>query len=96
MHDLQLAVNLSGWRLFVRRREDKAFLPVAEKIYQRDNYTCQYCAFQARQYQEIVNIDQNYRNNKLSNLISFCNVFFCEMGNGKVYKNSSQAFYREK
>ena len=94
MHDLQLAVNLSGWRLFVRRREDKAFLPVAEKIYQRDNYTCQYCAFQARQYQEIVNIDQNYRNNKLSNLITACcfcsqclfieSVGLDEMGGGQL------------
>lgn len=72
MHELQLAVNLSGWRLFVRRREDKAFLPVAKKILERDNYTCQYCSFQAREYQEIVNLDGNYTNNKLSNLITAC------------------------
>ena len=72
MHDLQLAVNLSGWRIFVQRREDRAFLPVAEQVYQRDYYTCQYCAFQARQYQEIVNIDGNYTNNRLSNLITAC------------------------
>jgi len=72
MHELQLAVNLDGWRLFARRREDKAFLPVAEKILQRDNYTCQYCSFQAREYQEIVNLDGNYRNNKASNLITAC------------------------
>jgi intracellular multiplication protein IcmJ len=72
MHDLQLAVNLSGWRIFVRRREDKAFLPVAEKILVRDSYTCQYCGFQAREYQEIVNIDGNYANNKYSNLLTAC------------------------
>ena len=69
MHELQLAVNLNGWRIFIRRREDKAFLPVAEKILQRDNYTCQYCGFQAKEYQEIVNRDANYANNKYSNLI---------------------------
>ena len=72
MHDLQLAVNLNGWRVFVRRREDKAFLPVEEKIFNRDNYTCQYCGFQAKEYQEIVNLDGNYSNNKFSNLITAC------------------------
>jgi intracellular multiplication protein IcmJ len=94
MYDLQLAVNLSGWRIFVRRREDKAFLPVAEKILGRDNHTCQYCGFQAKEYQEIVNLDGNYTNNKYSNLITAC--CFCsqclfiesigldEMGGGQL------------
>lgn len=94
MHELQLAANLSGWRIFIRRREDKPFLPVAEQVYNRDNYTCQFCSFQARQYQEIVNLDGNYSNNKLSNLITAC--CFCtqclfiqsigldEMGGGQL------------
>lgn len=72
MHELKLAENLNGWRLFVRRREDKAFLPVANRVYERDHYTCQYCGFQAKQYQEIVNIDANYTNNKISNMITAC------------------------
>jgi intracellular multiplication protein IcmJ len=75
---LQLAVNLAGWRIFIRRREDKAFLPVAEKILLRDNYTCQFCGFQAKEYQEIVNADSNYTNNKFSNLITSC--CFCSQG----------------
>ena len=72
MHELQLAVNLSGWRLYIRRREDRAFGPVAEQIYERDNYTCQYCGFQAKQYQEITNLDGNYTNNKLANMVTTC------------------------
>src|SRR5579864_5537209 len=94
MYDLQLAVNLNGWRLFVRRREDKAFLPVAERVLQRDSYTCQYCGFQAKEFQEIVNLDSNYLNNKINNLITAC--CFCsqclfiesmgvdEMGGGQL------------
>jgi len=94
MHDLKLAVNFGGWRIFIRRREDKAFLPVMNKILSRDNYTCQYCEFQAKDFQEIVNIDGNYLNNKYSNLITAC--CFCsqclfiesigldEMGGGQL------------
>jgi len=72
MHDLNLAVNLSGWRVFVRRKDDKAFLPVQKRLFERDRYTCQYCGFQAKEYQEIVNLDNNYANNKLTNMITAC------------------------
>jgi intracellular multiplication protein IcmJ len=72
MHELKLAVNLTGWRIFVRRRADKAFLPVSKRVLERDNYTCQFCGFQAKEYQEIVNLDSQYTNNKLSNLITAC------------------------
>ncbi len=72
MHELKLAVNLNGWRLFTRRRDDKAFLPIANQVLTRDQYICQYCGFQAQQYQEIVNIDGIYTHNKLSNLITAC------------------------
>lgn len=72
MHELQLAVNLNGWRIFVRRKQDKAFLPVAKRVNERDAYTCQYCAFQAMEYQEVINLDGNYQNNRLSNLATAC------------------------
>jgi intracellular multiplication protein IcmJ len=94
MHDLKLAVNLSGWRIFVRRREDKAFQPIAAKVFERDNYVCQFCGFQAKEFQEVINIDANFTNNKLSNMITAC--CFCsqclfletlgldEMGGGQL------------
>src|SRR5579883_3196584 len=94
MHELKLAVNFAGLRNFVRRKEDKAFLPVAQRVWERDVYTCQYCAFQAKEYQEVVNLDGNYLNNKLSNMMTAC--CFCtqclflqavgldEMGGGQL------------
>jgi len=94
MHELLLAVNLSGWRVFVRRKEDKGFLPVEKRVFERDMHTCQYCGFQAKEYQEIVNLDGNYTNNKLSNMATAC--CFCtqclflqsvgvdEMGGGQL------------
>lgn len=72
MHELQLAVNLAGWRIFVRRKADKAFLPVSKRVFERDAYTCQYCGFQAKEFQEVVNKDGNYLNNKMSNMITAC------------------------
>lgn len=54
------------------RRADTAFRTFSEKVLQRDQYMCQFCGFQARDYQEVINRDQNYHNNKLSNLITSC------------------------
>lgn len=94
MYELQLAVNLAGWRIFVRRKEDKAFLPVSKRVLERDAYTCQFCGFQAKEFQEVVNLDGNYQNNKLSNLITACcfcsqclflqSVGLDEMGGGQL------------
>ena len=94
MHELKLAVNLNGWRVFIRRRDDKAFLPVMTKVFERDNYTCQYCSFQAKQYQEVVNLDGNYSSHKFSNLVTACcfctqclfieSVGLDEMGGGQL------------
>jgi intracellular multiplication protein IcmJ len=94
MYELRLAVNLVGWRTFVRRKRDPAFLPVSQRVFERDAYTCQYCGFQARSYQEVVNIDGRYTNNQFNNLITAC--CFCsqclflqtvgldEMGGGQL------------
>jgi intracellular multiplication protein IcmJ len=72
MHELKLAANLSGWRAFVRRKDDKGFQPIKKRILERDQYTCQYCGFQAKQYQEVVNLDGNYANNAAGNLATAC------------------------
>jgi len=75
VHPIQLNVNSNGWRVFLGRKQDPSFVTFSKKILQRDDYTCQFCEFQADEYQEIVNLDQNYRQNKVSNLVTAC--VFC-------------------
>jgi len=72
LHPIKLQAISGIWRLFAIRKADPAFLDFGNKILQRDQYTCQFCGFQAKQYQEIVNLDHNYHNNKLSNLVTAC------------------------
>ena len=54
------------------RRSDKAFTSFAKKVLRRDNHTCQYCGYRAKYFQEIINKDGNYRNNRLSNMVTAC------------------------
>ena len=69
---ITLSAKPGAWRLFATRKADPAFLKFSERVWQRDNYTCQFCSFQAKQYQEVVNVDQDYHNNKIDNLVTAC------------------------
>ncbi len=72
MYPIKLNINPEGWRAFTARKSDTAFQNFGKKVLRRDNYACQFCGFQARDYQEVLNLDQNYMNNKLSNLVTAC------------------------
>lgn len=71
-HNLTLAARPGNWRLFAARKADPAFLRFSERVFLRDNYTCQFCGFQARQFQEVVNLDKNFHNTKFSNMVTAC------------------------
>lgn len=60
---------------FISRRANKAFQKIMLDVFKRDDYTCRYCGFQLKKYMEVVNIDQNYSNNQMSNLATACS--FC-------------------
>jgi intracellular multiplication protein IcmJ len=70
--DIQLMATPGAWRLYSARRSDENFKSFEKKILDRDNYTCQFCGFQAKLYQDVINVDGNYNNNKLSNLSTAC------------------------
>ncbi len=71
-HPLTLSVTPGAWHLFRVRRSDPRFYPARDKLFARDQYTCQFCDFQAKQHLEVINLDNNYRNNKSSNLVTAC------------------------
>lgn len=75
MRPLTLQANPGNWQKFIARRLSVSFQTLAKKIWQRDRYTCQYCDFQAKEYMDVINHDQNYANNKASNLVTACG--FC-------------------
>ncbi|HBD7085002.1 TPA: type IVB secretion system protein IcmJDotN [Legionella pneumophila] len=70
--ELKLIASPGSWRLYSARKIDERFKSYEQKILQRDRYTCQFCGFQARLYQDIVNLDGDYTNNRLSNLVTAC------------------------
>ena len=72
---IKLNARRGNWARFVSRKANEAFRKVAEKILLRDNYSCRYCGFESKKYQEVVNIDQNYSNNTINNLATACQ--FC-------------------
>jgi intracellular multiplication protein IcmJ len=74
-----LAITLNAikgnWRLYHARKRNTKFLALKKRVLERDSNTCRYCGFFSKEYQEILNIDQNYRNNSFDNLATACS--FC-------------------
>jgi len=69
---LRLRAVPGSWRYYSARKADSGFRAFEQKVFTRDRYTCQFCGFQAKLHQEVVNIDGNFKNNKLSNLTTAC------------------------
>lgn len=69
---LSLAIQPNAWRKYVARRVDPAFRVFRDKVHARDHHTCQFCGFQAKTNQEVINIDANYANNRIENMLTAC------------------------
>lgn len=59
----------------MRRKRDPRFVDFSQRILRRDQFTCQFCGFVSQKHQEIINLDEDYSNNKISNLVTACH--FC-------------------
>lgn len=69
---LKLIASAGAWRLYSARKADDRFKSYEQKVLLRDQYTCQFCGFQAKIFQDVVNLDNDYTNNRLSNLVTAC------------------------
>ena len=72
---LPLRASADAWRLYSARKADSNFKSFQNRVWERDDYRCRFCGFQAQLHQEVVNIDGNFRNNKMDNLATCC--VFC-------------------
>jgi intracellular multiplication protein IcmJ len=70
--ELKLKATPGAWRMYSARKSDPRFNSFEQKIFQRDKYTCRFCGFQAKLFQDIVNLDGNYSNNKTENMVTSC------------------------
>jgi intracellular multiplication protein IcmJ len=75
VYPLKLNVNPIGWRIFMRRKLDPRFTQFSQKVFYRDKFSCQFCGVKLKNQLEIINLDHDYFNNKLSNLVTAC--VFC-------------------
>lgn len=71
-NEITLQAISGNWRVYAARKADPAFKNFQKRVFMRDRFVCQFCGFQAKLYQEVVNIDADYSNNKLSNLATAC------------------------
>lgn len=69
---LKLIASSGAWRLYSARKADARFKAYELKVFQRDRYTCQFCGFQAKLFQEVINLNNDYTNNRLVNLTTAC------------------------
>lgn len=72
MREIKLNINAAGWHDFRVRKNDNHFRALSARIMSRDDFTCQFCDFRAEKFQQIINLDNNYRNNVEQNLVCAC------------------------
>lgn len=70
-----LTAQRGTWRSYNARKRSKRFLVLKKRVLQKDHFTCRYCGFFSKEYQEVLNIDGDYRKNSIDNLATACS--FC-------------------
>jgi intracellular multiplication protein IcmJ len=71
---LILSARRASWRMDDESLEptDHALQALRKSVLERDNYTCQYCGYQATRFQELHHRNDNHRDNRLTNVVTIC------------------------
>ena len=72
MENLEIRFSKAGYEAFSKREVMPGFSDFKRKVLERDHYKCRYCGFRATKHMSVVNRDGNYRNNKMSNMLTAC------------------------
>ncbi len=70
---LTLKTGTNNWERFEQRKKNPLFKKIRADVLYRDHFTCQYCYHESQEL-EVVNIDNDYHNNKSANLASACEL----------------------
>ena len=96
LRSINLKVNPGAWAYYAKRNADERFASFKKTVAHECNDTCQFCGFKDKSHMHIVNIDGNYKNNKVSNMVLACPLctqcFFLEMI-GKVDNTGAVLIY---
>jgi intracellular multiplication protein IcmJ len=71
---LKLAGETNSSEYFTRRKDSPKYISVKLVVGDKHDHRCKFCGFQGEGL-EIVNLDQDYRNNDINNLVPSCE--FC-------------------
>lgn len=99
LQKLDIRLGKDAWQLYQVRQNDKAFSSFREKIMRRDESQCQFCGFRSEIYMSTINVDHNYHNNSMSNMVTACplcmQVQFIEMIGRSVNTGGSVIYLPE-
>lgn len=70
---ITLGAQRETWRMGDGEHErDEEFRLIRPKILERDNFSCRFCGFYSRSYQEVHHLDDDHQNNRQENLVTAC------------------------
>lgn len=72
LHTISLSADVGRWQAYIRRKSSKGFSAFSRKVFERDDYTCRFCGFQAQEFQEIISVDHDYSSFKMENSLTAC------------------------
>lgn len=72
LRTINLAVNPGAWAYYAKRNADSRFEQFQKRVASECYDTCQFCGFKDKSHMQVINIDGDYKNNKLTNMVLAC------------------------